>query len=327
MVSSVCTRASTHSLKPSSRRCSSAATSVRPSSARYAVAPSGGGGPVKRRLSGGCHRHSSPVIPTLSSTDRWSRSRTALAKVAPPISRLTRVANNLKRARGMIAESPDRPGRPRSRPPSSTPSPRPERMRKRQVVRPHRRSLSALRCPRRATLVSCAASSAGDRERTRSSAPRRSVSSSSPNHPGDVGPNTLKSRRQSGMLGLERHRLVFAAETRRARVDDDLAPIRRARELMTVLRILLAILYLACRVYSGPATLRGGHLWLFWIGSLFPLLPREDGARGGARSAVRELDVRADLESQLRFERWGPWAAEQKVISGYARWHQHWVVT
>ena len=79
------------------------------------------------------------------------------------------------------------------------------------------------------------------------------------------------------MLGLERHRLVIATETRRARVDDDLAPIRRARELMTVLRILLAILYLACRVYSGPATLRGGHLWLFWIGSLFPLLPRKMG--------------------------------------------------
>ena len=58
------------------------------------------------------------------------------------------------------------------------------------------------------TPASCAASSAGDRERTRSSAPRGSVCSSSPNHPGDVGPNLPKSQRQSGMLGLERHRLV-----------------------------------------------------------------------------------------------------------------------
>ena len=33
--------------------------------------------------------------------------------------------------------------------------------------------------------------------------------SSSPNHPGDVGRNPPKSRRQSGMLGLERHRLVI----------------------------------------------------------------------------------------------------------------------
>ena len=47
---------------------------------------------------------------------------------------------------------------------------------------------------------------------------------------------------------------------------------RRDRELMTVLWILLAILYVACWVYFGLATFRKGHYWLFWIGFFLPFL-------------------------------------------------------
>ena len=74
------------------------------------------------------------------------------------------------------------------------------------------------------------------------------------------------------MLGLERHRLVIETHNQTRVDDDDLAPIRRDRERMTVLWILLAILYVACWVYFGLATFREGHFWLFWIGFLFPLL-------------------------------------------------------
>ena len=41
---------------------------------------------------------------------------------------------------------------------------------------------------------------------------------------------------------------------------------------MIILWILLAILYVACWVYFGLATLRKGHLWLFWIGFFLPFL-------------------------------------------------------
>jgi hypothetical protein len=41
---------------------------------------------------------------------------------------------------------------------------------------------------------------------------------------------------------------------------------------MTFLWILLAILYVACWVYFGLATLRKGHYWLFGIGFFLPFL-------------------------------------------------------
>jgi hypothetical protein len=41
---------------------------------------------------------------------------------------------------------------------------------------------------------------------------------------------------------------------------------------MTFLWILLAIVYVACWVYFGPATFRKGHYWLFWIGFFLPFL-------------------------------------------------------
>ena len=50
------------------------------------------------------------------------------------------------------------------------------------------------------------------------------------------------------------------------------ALLRRDRELMTFLWILLAILYVACWVYFGLATFRKGHYWMFWIGFLLPFL-------------------------------------------------------
>ena len=74
------------------------------------------------------------------------------------------------------------------------------------------------------------------------------------------------------MVRLESHRFVIETQTQPAGVDDDLAPIRRDRELMTVLWILLAILYVACWVYFGLATFRKGHYWLFWIGFFLPIL-------------------------------------------------------
>jgi hypothetical protein len=43
-------------------------------------------------------------------------------------------------------------------------------------------------------------------------------------------------------------------------------------ELVTVLWILLAILYVACWIYFGLATFRKGHYWLFWIGFFLPFL-------------------------------------------------------
>jgi ABC-type multidrug transport system permease subunit len=51
-----------------------------------------------------------------------------------------------------------------------------------------------------------------------------------------------------------------------------LAPIRRDREDMTFLWILLGILYVACWIYFGLATFKKGHYWLFWIGFFFPIL-------------------------------------------------------
>ena len=47
---------------------------------------------------------------------------------------------------------------------------------------------------------------------------------------------------------------------------------RRDSEVMTVLWILLAILYVACWIYFGLATFRKGHYWLFWIGFFLPFL-------------------------------------------------------
>ncbi len=44
------------------------------------------------------------------------------------------------------------------------------------------------------------------------------------------------------------------------------------RDLVTLLWILLAIVYVACWVYFGLATFRKGHFWLFWIGFFFPIL-------------------------------------------------------
>ena len=80
---------------------------------------------------------------------------------------------------------------------------------------------------------------------------------------------------------------------------------------MTVLWILLAILYVACWVYSGLATFRGGITGCFGSDSF----PAPSSGRSGSersRSAVRDLDVRADLESQLRLERWGPEASREE---------------
>jgi ABC-type multidrug transport system permease subunit len=41
---------------------------------------------------------------------------------------------------------------------------------------------------------------------------------------------------------------------------------------MTVLWILLGIVYIACWIYFGLATLRKGHYLMFWIGFLIPIL-------------------------------------------------------
>ena len=41
---------------------------------------------------------------------------------------------------------------------------------------------------------------------------------------------------------------------------------------MTFLEILLGIVYIACWIYFGLATLRNGHYWMFWIGFLIPIL-------------------------------------------------------
>ena len=41
---------------------------------------------------------------------------------------------------------------------------------------------------------------------------------------------------------------------------------------MTVLWILVAIVCVACWVFFGLATFRGGHYRLFWIGFVFPIL-------------------------------------------------------
>jgi ABC-type multidrug transport system permease subunit len=54
--------------------------------------------------------------------------------------------------------------------------------------------------------------------------------------------------------------------------DPILAPIRKDRDDMTFLWILLGIVYVACWIYFGLATLRKGHYWLFWIGFFLPIL-------------------------------------------------------
>ena len=59
---------------------------------------------------------------------------------------------------------------------------------------------------------------------------------------------------------------------------------------MTLLWILLAFVYVACRICFGLATFRKGHYWLFWIGFFLPLLriigpliaPTEDAATRAA---------------------------------------------
>ena len=47
---------------------------------------------------------------------------------------------------------------------------------------------------------------------------------------------------------------------------------RRDCEGVTFLWILLGIVYVACWIYFGLATLRNGHFWLFGIGFFFPVL-------------------------------------------------------
>jgi hypothetical protein len=42
--------------------------------------------------------------------------------------------------------------------------------------------------------------------------------------------------------------------------------------MSTFLWIMVATLYLVALFVLGLATLRKGHLWLFWIGILFPIL-------------------------------------------------------
>ena len=58
---------------------------------------------------------------------------------------------------------------------------------------------------------------------------------------------------------------------------------------MTFLSIFFGVVYAACWIYSGPATLRTGHYWMFWIGFFIPILriigalitPTERAATGG----------------------------------------------
>ena len=61
-------------------------------------------------------------------------------------------------------------------------------------------------------------------------------------------------------------------QTQPAGINNDPGTIRRDREPMTFLWILLAIVYVACWVYFGLATFRKGHYWMFWIGFFLPFL-------------------------------------------------------
>ena len=65
---------------------------------------------------------------------------------------------------------------------------------------------------------------------------------------------------------------------------------------MTFHWILMAILYAACWVYFGLATLRRGHYWLLWIGFIFRFLwtiggfdsPDRTRRRGGIGARSRK---------------------------------------
>ena len=58
---------------------------------------------------------------------------------------------------------------------------------------------------------------------------------------------------------------------------------------MTFLWIFLGVVYVACWIYSGLATLRTGHYWMFWVGFFIPIpwiivaltTPTERAATGG----------------------------------------------
>jgi hypothetical protein len=54
--------------------------------------------------------------------------------------------------------------------------------------------------------------------------------------------------------------------------DAILGLMRRDREVMIFLWILLGIVYLACLVFFGLTTFSKGHYWLFWIGIFLPFL-------------------------------------------------------
>ena len=84
---------------------------------------------------------------------------------------------------------------------------------------------------------------------------------------------------------------------------------------MTVLWILLAILYVACWVYFGHAAMSGDS----------KRFTRQDGVEQCWRVMAPLLENPPPVHPYAKGS-WGPDAAE-KVISGYGRWHQPWVVT
>jgi len=83
-------------------------------------------------------------------------------------------------------------------------------------------------------------------------------------------------RSTTSIFGLQAIAAARAAYTTSrvglAEADTDRAHIRRKREAMEILWILLGILYVACWIFLGLATFRKGHYWLFWIGFIFPIL-------------------------------------------------------
>ena len=87
--------------------------------------------------------------------------------------------------------------------------------------------------------------------------------------------NPLDSRETPGASSRRSRISTTLSRRRQANHQPRRRPIpalRRDREPMTVLWILLAIVYVACWVYFGLATFRKGHYWMFWIGFFLPFL-------------------------------------------------------
>ncbi len=89
---------------------------------------------------------------------------------------------------------------------------------------------------------------------------------------------------------------------------------------MAFLWILLAIVYAACWIYVGLATFRRGAA----MTGDSKRFTRQDGVEQCWRVMQPLLQNPPPVHSHAKGS-WGPKPAE-KVISGYERWHQPWVV-